>query len=518
MSGSAPQAATTVRRAVLDLGSNSFHVLVADVDDDGALTPVLREREMLHLGAVVAEHGDILPGAADEAVDVTAHLVELARRAGADEPIAVATSALRDATNGPAVLDRLGAAVGRPVQVLDGEDEARLGYLGVRASVALRSEPALVLDLGGGSLELAVGTGSTVSWAASTPLGVMRCMAELVRHDPPSVDEVAALRRRVAETLASYRDELGAHDPGVAVAIGGTVRALGRVVAAEDGTWLPASVNQLTVPTDVLARVRDELTTLSTDDRRQVPGMKEKRADHLHVAAVILVEALTEIGVPAVTVSDWGLREGVLLDDHGVDTLVDAPTLRRGAVDRMRRAFVPDDAHLPHVAHLATRLFDATGALHGCDPADRELLEAAALLHDVGEALAMRRHHKHGAYLVENAELRGFSPAEVAVLTTLVRFHKSRGIDRSFAPFAALGPDRQEAVTRLLPLLQLADGLDRTRDQTVRDVTARQRGGTLRLALHGTGLHLAATEVARKTALFERTYGVDVQLVDRADA
>ena len=277
-------------------------------------------------------------------------------------------------------------------------------------------------------------------------------------------------------------------------------------------------MNQLNISTAELARVRDELVAMSTDERRQVPGMKDKRADHLHVAAVVLTETLTLLDVPAVTISDWGLREGVLLADHGVTGVPDASALRRGAVERMRRAFVPDDPHLPHVAELAVRLFDATTALHGGDGDARELLEAAASLHDVGEALAMRRHHKHGAYLVENAELRGFAPAEVAMLATLVRFHKSRGIGDAFPPYAALDGQRRAVVARLLPLLQLADGLDRTRDQSVRDVTVRRRGDVLRLALHGTGLHVAATEVARKTALFERTYGVRVQLVDRLDA
>jgi exopolyphosphatase / guanosine-5'-triphosphate,3'-diphosphate pyrophosphatase len=505
-----------VRTSVLDLGSNSFHVLVADLAGH-SLWPVLRQREMLHLGRVVAQHGAIPRANLDQAVDTVAHLTELARRAGADERLAVATAAIRDADNGPDVLAALSDAAHAPVRVLDGLTEARLGYLGVRAAVAIRAEPVLVLDLGGGSLELTVGVGDEVRWATSLPLGASRLSASITT-DPVKRRELRALCEHVDGLLDPVVDVVRGHAPGTTITVGGTVRALARIAAERAQTWLPATLNQLRVPTRSLAELRDELLGLDLDERLAVPGMKDRRADHLHIAAIVLTRALERLGVATATISDWGLREGLLLDAHGVTAPPSTSQLRHEEVERLRRAFVPDELHLPHVAHLATQLFDGTSDLHGLSATDRELLGHAARLHGIGEALALRRQQEHGAYLVRNAELRGFDPAELAVLTTLVRFHPSRGIDPHEPAYASLAPADQDRTRRLLGLLQLADALDRAHDQAVDRVDVLQGHGTVTLELHGRGLHVSPAELERRTRLFAHVFDVDVVVADRAAA
>jgi exopolyphosphatase / guanosine-5'-triphosphate,3'-diphosphate pyrophosphatase len=504
-----------MRASVLDLGSNSFHVLVADVAD-GRVVPALRQREMLHLGASVARHGVIPDDDREAAVATVAHLSELARRAGADEQHAVATAALRDAANGPEVIAALSDAAGTPVRVLDGRTEARLGYLGVRAAVAVRAEPVLVLDLGGGSLELTVGTGSDVRWSTSVPVGASRLSA-LVDHDPIRKREVRAIQDAVGRQLEPVLEGDARPDPASTVAVGGTVRALARIAARDEAVWLPATLNQLRVSTDELRAIRDRLVDLDLDGRMAVPGMKDRRADHLHVAAIALVEVLDRLGITTVTVSDWGLREGLLLDGSGTVEVPDPSTLRRREAERLRATFVPDDPHPTHVAGLAMSVFDGTVGLHGLDRRDRELLHHAATVHSIGEALALRRQHAHGAYLVENAELRGFDPDEIAILVTLVRHHPSRGIDPAFPPFASLPPAARDRTERLLALLQLADGLDRARDQAVTQVVASATDGTVRLELHGGGLHITAHELAQRTERFRHTFDVEVEVVDLDD-
>lgn len=503
-----------MRCSVLDLGSNSFHVLVADLDGH-RLTPVLREREMLHLGRTLAQHGTIPDQQRADAVATVAHLAELARRSGAEERLAVATAALRDADNGAAVIAELAAAAETEVQVLDGLEEARLAYLGVRAAVAVRSEPVLVLDLGGGSLEFAVGVGPRVVWSASVPLGASRLSA-LVTRDPIRRRDVRAILRAVDDALDPLVDTLRAHAPGTVVAVGGTVRALARVAAIDGSVWLPATLNQLRVDRGELEELRDELLALDLDGRIAVPGMKERRADHVHVAAIVLTRVLERLQVPSVLVSDWGLREGRLFDAHGVTTPPTADELRTSEVSRIREAFTPDDPHPVHVAHLAGQLFDGTRELHGLAARDRDLLRYAAELHSVGEAVALRRQHEHGAYLVQNAELRGFDPDEAAVLTTLVRFHRSRGVDRRYPPFASLCDADQDRTLRLLALLQLADGLDRAHDQAVTEVAVRVDQAAVELALGGGGLHTTAAELDRKTRLFDRAFATGVRVRDLA--
>jgi exopolyphosphatase / guanosine-5'-triphosphate,3'-diphosphate pyrophosphatase len=503
-----------VRSAILDLGSNSFHVLVADVDGH-SVVPVAREREMLHLGRIVAQHGEIPAASRAQAVRVVAHLSELARRSGATDVLAVATSALRDAHGGQEVIDALSAAAGVEVRVLGGREEARLAYLGVRAAVAVREEPVLVLDLGGGSLELAVGTGGEVAWSASLPLGASRLSADIA-HDPPKRSEIHALRARVDAELDPVLDRVTALAPAAVVAVGGTVRALARVVAADEARWLPATLNQLRVEVDQLERIRDRLISVDTVTRGRLPGMKSHRADHLHVAAVLLSRTLERLGVQRIVVSDWGLREGLLLDTYAISTPPSALQLRSDQVTRLRRVFSGDDPHPSHVAHLAALLFERTQALHGLDARDRELLRHAAELHSIGEALALRRQHLHGAYLVENAELRGFDPEETAMLATLVRFHRSRGIAAAHPPYAGLSAQQRRRTERLLALLQVADGLDRAHDQAVSGVEVHRRGDRVELLLTGGGLHVTDDELERKTRLFARMFDVDVQVRDLA--
>ena len=504
-----------MRTCVLDLGSNSFHVLVADVAD-GRVVPVMRQREMLHLGAVVARHGHIPPDASERAAATAGHLADLGRRAGATEVAAVATSAIRDAGNGRQVLASIEAATGVAVRILPGDEEARLSYLGVRSAIAVDVEPVLVLDLGGGSLEFAVGRGNNVAWSTSTPLGSSR-LTTVIEHDPPTRADVRRLGDVVAAEVDPLAATVAAQAPALVVAVGGTVRALARVAATAAGTWLPAEsvTNQFEVATSELRRLRDELVDLDQDGRLEVPGMKASRADHIHVAAVVLVEVLERLGVEGVTIADAGLREGLLLDAAGTGAVPDGAHLRDREVQRVVDTFVPGDPHPGHVAALAGLLFDELVDLHGLGDDDRELLVHAARLHTIGEALALRRSHRHGAYLLEHAEVRGFSPQDLAVMTALVRFHGARGLDRGFPPAAGFDGPRRQRTERLLALLQLADVLDRARDQAVHDVHAVDDGRSVTVHVAGDP-HLDLADLERLADWFGRVFARGLGLVDDA--
>lgn len=503
-----------MRSSVLDLGSNSFHVLVADVHEAGYVDPVLRERQMLHLGRVVADHGHVTDEARARVLDAVAHLSELARRAGAERRLAVATSALRDASNGREVVAEIADVVGHPVRVLPGFEEARLSYLGVRAAMGVSPGGLAVLDLGGGSLELAVGTRRLPDLVTSSNLGVSRLSA-LVADDPISDDDRARLRATVAEQLELTGGAFDTHLPPRVVAVGGTVRAMARVVAAADRPWTPMTLNRVPLTRSRLEDLRDELCALDLDDREDVRGMKRRRADHLHIATIILVEVLRALDVDRLEVCDWGLREGVLLDAADTQVAPSTLELKDREVRRLHDDFTPADDHDPHVADLAVELFDLTRPLHGLGDDQRTILHQAAMVHDIGQSLALRRHHHHGAYIVEHAELRGFDPDECAQLVALVRFHSSRGLKGSYPAVAALDDDRRAATNVLLALLQAADGLDRTRDQAVTGMhVVRLDDDVLELRLEGDELQIARSELARRTALFRRVF--DRELVVHA--
>ena len=249
-----------------------------------------------------------------------------------------------------------------------------------------------------------------------------------------------------------------------------------------------------------------------------MPGVKSRRADHLHVAAIVLEQLLAALAGPQVRVSDWGLREGLLLHRFGRMRVPDGTTLREGQVAWLRRTFSGDDAHPEHVARTAQRLFDATVALHGHGPRAREMLGHAGNLHAIGTALALRRQQEHGAYLLEHAELRGFDPDELAVLLTLVRFHPSRGISRRFTPFASLDGEARERTTDLLALLQVADALDAAHDQHVVLQSVRRSRGALELELAAPAGAVTERAVRDRSSLLTERFGLPVRLRARAAA
>jgi exopolyphosphatase/guanosine-5'-triphosphate,3'-diphosphate pyrophosphatase len=509
-----------MRCAVLDLGSNSFHLLVADVDGN-AVVPVRRQREMLHLGRAIARHGTIPIDLTVRAVATVERLSELARRTGAQRIVAVGTEALRGDDRSE-VVKRLSAAAGTSVEILTGTEEARLAYLGARASVDVMDDPTLVIDLGGGSLELAVGLRDRVMWAASLPLGASRLTAMLdaeadapTDSGPADPDALDALRRHVTSSLGDAVEAARSHGPATIIAVGGVVRALGRHLAQRSGRWLPATVNQAPLRIDELTSAVEELTTIGSDARARLPGVSSRRADHLHVGAVVLEATLSGIRGPEARVSDWGLREGLLLHRFGQVRAPSGPDLRASQVAWLRTTFSKDDPHPAHVARTALRLFDATATLHGHDARARELLDHAAHLHGIGTALTLRRQQQHGAYLLEHAELRGFDPDELALLLTLVRFHPSRGISRRYGPFAALSQEMRDRAGDLLALLQVADALDTSHDQQVDLITARRSGGVVELQLAAAPDELIERAVRDRSQLFAERFRMPVALAGR---
>ena len=500
-----------VRAAVIDLGSNSFRLLVADIERDGALRPVLRERELLYLGGRLGDDGVLSADDVAKAVASTKHLHDLAVRTGAQRIIAVATAAIRSAANRDSVLAELSAAAGSDVRLLDGEEEARLGFLGVAASLALADEPHLVLDLGGGSLELAIGTGAHVAWSTSLPIGTSRLHAAHAHSDPLSADAEHEIRAAVRAELVGPTTSVATHKPGAVAAIGGSVRATARIIAARTLGWTPGILNQFYVTADEIRATADLLRPMPRDQRLAVSGVKESRVDQIATATVILDEVFRQLDLERVWVSYWGLREGAIIDEYGSHDFPLGAALRATSVRRMADRFVRDTDHCAHVAALASSLFAQTRRLHGLAERDREMLLYAARLHTIGKSVAFNGYARHGAYLIEHSELRGFAPNEIAMLSTLIRFHR-RGATRSdHAPYAHLTKPSRTRADVLTAILHTADMLDQALDQSVDGVELRHEPGVVHVRLQGANAHVRADWAARAAASMARAF--DVSLV-----
>ena len=512
-----------MRIAALDLGSNSFHLLVVEARLDGSFVPLATEREMLRLGDLVALTGSIGESAAKRAVEVVRTFRAVADAQRADEIVAVGTAALREATDGVELVERIRSEAGVEVQVVDGVREAELIFTAIRSSVLIDPGPALAADLGGGSLELMVGDRSGLSFAASLRLGVGRLTAELLRSDPPSRQERARLRERVASELSGVVDEIVELKPRMLVGSSGTFAAIARMAAALSEGAIPSAVNQLSVSRSDVAALARRARASTIAERSRMPGCDARRAELLP-AGIAVLEGLMEVtGLAELTVSEWALREGIVLDAIGghdpAELSGDPRALRRSSVLALCRRSSWRQRHARKVAALAIELFDATLELHGLGPDSRELLELGALLHDIGEHVSRAGHDRHTAYLVENGGLRGFSPAEVAKLSVLGRYHVRGTPKAGFEPFGMLGTEDRAEVTALVAVLRLADALDSAHSSLVErvDVVLGDGAGSesegrrveLVVEAHGDG-ELELWNIRRKKELFERTFACTV--------
>ena len=326
-----------MRVAVFDLGSTSFQLLVGDVEADGGLTPVLRDRVVLNLGAEVAATGSVPPGALDRASQVVRRFRDLVDRAAVDEVIPAATAAFREAANRPELASTIEAAIGTPLRILSGDLEARATVAGIRASVTIAADPWIAIDLGGGSLEVALVEAGRVRWTETFPLGAAWITTTLVRTDPMSRGDRRAIKAEVKELLAPARERAGAPDGTLCIAAGGTAGALARLLAAERWPSPPASLNQFELRLDALEDLARELADLDQSERLALPGIDERRAELLPAGAVVLATALGVFGADGAVHSEWGLREGVILEEIGAPAPASPGDVREAAVARLAR-------------------------------------------------------------------------------------------------------------------------------------------------------------------------------------
>lgn len=498
------------RLAVIDLGSNSFRLVMFSADD-GWWRQTDEVYEAVRIGeglAATGELGEEGMARAQATIEVFAHFCAAAGlREG--EIDAVATSAIRDARNAPEFLARARASGGLPVRVLSRDEEARSGYLAAVNSTTLAD--GVVVDLGGGSMQLVDVASRHARELASWPLGAVRMTERFLPGDGPAKPkQLKALRAHVAEELRSapWLRRSGRR----LVGLGGTVRNVAAAVQRAAG--VPEfGVQGFRIEADALDALVERLAALPPAERGRVPGIKPSRGDLILAGAVVLQAVLREGGFDELEATEAGLREGVFFERLLAGS--DPPLfddVRRAAVVNLAARYGQDPARNPHVAHvaaLALRLFDdaAAARLHPGDALERELLWAACVLHDIGMTIDYDDHHKHSRYLVFSAALAGFEQREVALIGQAIRYHR-KGIP-ALGPFEALAiPGDAERLDRMALLLRMAEDLERSRDQAVRAARLAVRDGVVHLALEADeDVPVARWAVGRESGLFEQAFG-----------
>ncbi len=466
-----------VTLAALDIGTNSFHLVVARLLDNG-YEIVTREKETVRLGHGGGDMKEMSTDAMDRGISSLRRMQRIAASHGATVR-AVATSAVREAENADVFLSRARREAKIDIEVISGLEEARLIHLGVLQAVPAFDQRLLLVDIGGGSTEVLVGERGETLAARSFKLGAVRLTDRFFPGGTTSSESVSECRSYTRSILATFEREVEDLGFEVAITSSGTAETIARMIhASRDDTDLH-TFNRFEFTVTELASIVDALTKKkSSEDRRGIPGLDPARADII-VAGALVLEAVADIyGIERFVFSEAALREGVLLDTIA--------RLQGGALHHLRdvsrrsiRALAErcddDLTHSAHVAALALQLFDATESLHGLSTEAREYLEAGALLANVGLVISHSKHHLHSYYVIRNSELTGLTDAEIEIIAQIARYHRKSAPKASHAEFARLSPDDQRLVKTLAGILRVAIGLDRSHDGRVRSVMAQVR-------------------------------------------
>jgi exopolyphosphatase / guanosine-5'-triphosphate,3'-diphosphate pyrophosphatase len=432
-------------------------------------------REAVRVGAGMAEHGALLPERIDRAVHTAAVFASFCRASGIEQIEAVATSAIRDATNAGELLDAIRERTGLDPRVISGREEARYDWLAIANSTTI--EDGFGLDMGGGSIQTLSIDGRRLDRAESLPLGSVRVSEEFLPGEKAPAKAMKALRRKVAGELAALGWWEGG---GRLVGVGGTIRNL--AAAAMKRRDLPAiDVQGFELERAGLDELIELLASRPASKRGELPGVKPDRGDVILGGALVLAAALDSGGFDRIEVTEAGLREGVFFERLlGERELFD--DVRRASVENLAHRFNRDPDHVGRVAALSLAMFDglAAAGLHDLGAAERELLWAACVLHDIGTAIDYDDHHRHSHYLILNAGLPGFTPRELVLIGLIARYHRKGEPDAS-----ELGDLAERGDAGRLPLLcgiiRLAEQLERSRDGAVRQVHVAAHDGTVAL-------------------------------------
>lgn len=497
-----------MRLAAIDLGTNSVHMVIAEVTADGRITVVDRVKEMVRLGRHAFTTGRLSPETMALASRALRTFRRLAQARRVQRIRAVATSAVREARNGQAFVRRLTRETGLPVEVISGAEEARLIFRAARHALGLLGGPHLLVDVGGGSVELSLVHDGHPVWMRSLPLGVARLTEQFLHRDPPSAGQVRALEAHLERTMGDLL--LRARRAGVVQAVGtsGTVNTLVQMAAAARGEE-PGRLHGASAPAFEIARVRRRLLELPATERLELPGMDGKRVDLMPAAGVLLDVILSRAGGLDLVACAWALREGVLLElaRVGSERTPTSRTGRRRSVEALTRRFAfGDDGHGRRVAMLAAQLYTALAPDLGLPPESRELVEYAGILHDIGHAIDHDRHHLHTAYLIRNSELLGFTPTEIAVLALAARGHRKQAPKMSDPELQALPPAARRLVRGIAACLRVADALDRTHLGVVKSVDVARSDGrvVVRADTGGADAELELWSAERRVDLLSR--------------
>ena len=504
--------------AAIDIGTSSVHLAIARPGAGGRPELLLREKVPVRLGSGTGDMKTLDPAAIDRAIEALISFRALAAAHDADVH-AVATSAVREAEDASPFLNRARAEAGIEVDVISGMEEARLIHLGVLGAVAFGPDRHLVIDIGGGSTETIVGEGTRMLTAQSLKVGHVRVCNRFFPGGVVDERSIAECRRWIRSFFARTAVTVRHLGPTQVAGASGTFSTLAAVAAygAGDGQRL--------VDRAGIDRAVDRILAAPTpDDRRTIPGVEPHRADTIAAGALIVQTLMDSYGFDSFVVSPDALREGLVLDrlhrrDPASDALLHLDSIRGSSVRSVAQRFGENLTHARQATDIALQLFDATAAIHGFGDYERDVLEAASMLHNVGRFVGHSAHHRHSYYLIRNSDhLAGFSERELELMAQVARYHRKSEPKTSHGAYMALSPPDRRIVDTLSGMLRIGIALDRTYRNLATDLEVAVSADEVRVAVHGDSdeLELELFAATERRGLLERALGRPVTITAEA--
>src|SRR5882762_64780 len=518
LSTSAPAAGSDadIRISAIDIGSNSIRQTIADVSPTGSIRVVDEMKAAPRLGAGLYKKGALSEVAIQNALTALTRMATLANQLGVKRTEVVATSAVRDASNGDEFLKLVRSETGLKIKVLRGEDEARLSFRSALAHFDLGVGRAVVMDIGGGSLELALSADGLVDRLISLPLGAIS-MTERYLGQAAKKKGMRKLRKHVWLELRRHLSARHWHATRIFCS-GGTFTSVASIYLSRIGMESANTVHATVIPRIELDYIVDMLHTMSHAERQGVPGLSAARSDIILGGLAVAAEVAARVEAKELVVSAYGIREGILLESaHVAPSPADQGEARERSVLQLAERTHYEAPHSKHVQKLSLQLFDAIGQRLCSTPDDRKLLSDAALLHDIGYHISYDKHNKHSYHLIEHAELLGITPSEKIIVANVARYHRGAEPSKKHINYGALEKSVRKTIKRLSAILRVADGFDRGHASAVTEIRVRWLERALRLTAvpsrSTANLRLELWGASRKSKLLSDVAGVPVEIV-----
>ncbi len=509
------------RYAAIDIGSNSVRMEAAEVTPGQTPRILASDREVTRLGESVFRNGWVSEEAMVSTCAVLVRMAELYRRLDVVGVRVVATSAIRDTRNKKEFLRRASEAAGASVEVISGREEARLIHLGVESSWPQETRQVLMIDIGGGSAEIIAAENGLIRAAFSRPLGAVRLREIFLKDDPPAPRQLHQLREYIREKMATAVTKLPAHGWDRTIATSATAAAVAGMIS---GVARPKreNIDRVRIPIAEVRRLYQMLSTMNLAARRKLTGIGPRRAEIILPGITVLLEFLEAFRRHSVYYSRAGVRDGIIADlalrNVGAELSRMSRDQRREVEDMGRRYGVALD-HARKVGGIAVMLFHALQPLHQLPPAFGKLLEAAAHLLDVGHYISSSSHHKHSYYVVLNSDMPGFTERERILIAHLCRYHRKSMPAAMHNAYQALPAEEKRVLLLMIPLVRLADNLDRSHERRIERVECRWTDSEVTLQVHSSGdIDLEQWGAERASEAFRQVYNRQVVLTKARDS